>query len=349
MASFDLTQPVFPINASGRHYSLVLPDWKTDYIQGMLAEKAVPYELGMLQAMDSFLRGGDLVLDVGANIGNHTLYLAMIVGCRVVAFEPNPILSTPLQQSIAINGVGDRVALVCKGVGAVEARAVFADLNPANLGAQSLALIDQSSQGDLDAVDSVGVIALDSIKFDAPVKAIKIDVEGMELDVLEGAKRLIESSKPNLFIESQDEEQFLAVHDTLWQWGYVYWSTFNATPTNWFIPLDHANGADLQQHGLEQGKAFYKLWKERQQLRRSLIGLRKQHEALQNQLIASKHADLVKGANENDADRLPEKPLSFDFSDKLDQAWDFAGASWVNNSEHKKALGLDFSVSERSV
>uniref|UniRef100_UPI00356B0112 FkbM family methyltransferase n=1 Tax=Marinobacter sp. TaxID=50741 RepID=UPI00356B0112 len=257
----------FSINADGKQYAIILPDWETDYIQGMLANKAVPYELDMLQAMRDVLDADDLVLDVGANIGNHTLYLAMVVGCCVFAFEPNAQLANPLQESIAANKLDNRVTLIAKGVGAAPGTGAFLDLKPDNLGAQSLTLIEGSDSSQHGALE---VIPLDSLEFDRPVKAVKVDVEGMELDVLKGASKLLEKDRPELFIESQKVEQFAAIHDHLERLGYVYWQTFNATPTNWFRPAEAVAKSDLQQRGLAQGKTLYKLWEEKQRLRSQL-------------------------------------------------------------------------------
>ena len=257
----------FTLHADGEKYVIVLPDWQTDYIQGVLANKAVPYELDMLQAMRDVLAADDLVLDVGANIGNHTLYLAMVVGCRVLAFEPNPQLTDPLQESIVANNLEDRVTLIGKGVGAAQAKGAFLNLKPDNLGAQPLTLVAEAKSSQDGMLE---VIPLDSMEFNQTVKAIKIDVEGMELDVLKGASKILEKHRPELFIESQDMEQFAAIHDHLEALGYVYWQTFNATPTNWFRPAEVAAQSDLQKHGLAQGKALYKLWEEKQRLRSQL-------------------------------------------------------------------------------
>ena len=323
-----MSQLMFSIEVDGKNYSILLPDWKTDYIQGMLAEKAVPYELAMLEAMSGALDSEDLILDVGANIGNHTLYLAAIVGCRVVAFEPNPILASPLQESIVVNGLENRVSLIPKGVGAAEARGVFAESKPDNLGAQSLTLVSDPDQVS-DKRNILEVISLDSMTFDRPVKVIKIDVEGMELDVLEGAKDLIEKDKPSLFIESHNTEQFMLIHNFLEKWGYVYWRTFNATPTNWFIPSNVAVQFDLQKHGLEQGKTFYKLWDERQRLRKSLVELREKYRLANESLVdlQSRLDDFEMIANKEERESKPNFDTRFII-------------------QPEQALGLDFSLPE---
>ncbi len=334
-----MSQTKFPIDTDGYQYSLVLPDWETDYIQGMLAEKGVPYELPMLQAMCGVLDEGDLVLDIGANIGNHTMYLAVVAGCRVVAFEPNPILVTPLQASIALNGLETRVSLIRKGVGAAKSKAVFEQSNPDNLGAQALTLIDGGDQVDDDA-NTMEVVPLDSMVFEHPVKAIKIDVEGMELDVLKGAQQLIENDRPSLFIESHNEEQFLLIHNFLEKWGYVYWRTFNATPTNWFLPSSEATQANLQLHGLEQGKALYKLWDERQRLRKSLLDLREKHHVT-NEHLVELQKQLEEATSEEHQKAEMSKPSTL-VSMCADADFEFSSLS--DHAHPERALGLDFSL-----
>ncbi|MEZ2741876.1 FkbM family methyltransferase [Paenalcaligenes hominis] len=280
--SSTVSQSLFPIRVDGNEYFMDLPQWETDYIQSNLAKSSSPYELEMLQAMKSVLMEGDLVLDVGANIGNHTFYLAKIVGCRVIAFEPNPIFYFPFQKSISINDLEDLVSLVPKGVGAAEAQATFKELIPQNLGAQALSIVNaEIVENNSDLLD---IVVLDSFSFDAPVKAIKIDVEGMELEVLQGAKKLIQKDRPSLFIESHNSELFIEIFNFIKKWDYVYWGTFNATPTNWFIPKDKALSTDLQFYSLEQGKKMYALLAEKDHLRQSFLGMQARCKKLQEQL-----------------------------------------------------------------
>ena len=326
-----MSQLIHTIVIDSNRYSMLLPDWETDYIQGMLANKAVPYEHSMLNAMRKTLQRGDLILDVGANIGNHTLYLAVVAGCRVVAFEPNPILAAPLLESIALNGLEEQVALIPKGVGATESKGVFKELKPSNLGAQSLSLIDETEKV-TDTENLLEIIPLDSILFEQPVKAIKIDVEGMELDVLKGAKKLIEKDRPNLFIESHNTEQFMLIYKFLEEFGYVYWSTFNATPTNWFIPLSLAVKNNLQKNSLEQGKTFYKLWDERQRLKKTLLHLQ-ENQNLTNSNFAELQAELDKAKaalkypllqSSEDTKRVSFLSTSFTSHPELDFGLDFS-------------------------
>ncbi|UYG06035.1 FkbM family methyltransferase [Halomonas sp. M4R1S46] len=224
-------------------YVIALPNWKTDYIQGKIASSCEPYELAMLRSMSERLEHGDLVLDVGANIGNHTLYLAAVTGCRVHSFEPNALLCRALQQSIEANGLSASVWVHSVGVGSATGKARFAHEDETNLGGQSLSL--DSSDG-----AAIDVIRLDDLEFDEPVTAIKVDVEGMELDVLEGAKDLIARDSPLLYIECQKQSDFYSIAQWLAAHGYSYRQSYNATPTHLFIHQAQLAGPDFPEQTL---------------------------------------------------------------------------------------------------
>ncbi|MEA1989901.1 MAG: heparinase II/III family protein [Pseudomonadota bacterium] len=65
---------VFPVYYDSKTYRMKLPNYKTDYIQGMVANGHSPYEVIMLEKMSLGLGKDDFVLDIGANIGNHALF-----------------------------------------------------------------------------------------------------------------------------------------------------------------------------------------------------------------------------------------------------------------------------------
>ncbi|MGK8436045.1 FkbM family methyltransferase [Ectopseudomonas hydrolytica] len=253
------------LSLDGASYSIYLPDAESDYIQGRIAKDQQPYELEMLRDMAARLQPDDLVLDVGANIGNHTLYLASVAGCRVHAFEPNKHLCDALMQSVELNGQRDRVVVHQVGVAASQGVARFSHLDPANLGAQSLEQVQ-----DVDE-DSIQLVSLDQMQWPYPVRMIKVDVEGMESDVIKGAQQLIQRDKPTLYIESQAVEDFDLLSAQLQALGYLYCATFNATPTHVFQHESSISmSADVPELLAEKARQLYDFRAETTQLRGKL-------------------------------------------------------------------------------
>lgn len=216
------------LTEGGVSYRMMLPHHHTDYIQHRIASEGRPYEVEMLEDMSSRLKHGDHVIDVGANVGNHTVYLAAVAGCHVTAFEPNPELADAIRASVEINGLNDRIVVHQTGVGAVAGRGHFAHLDPGNLGAQQIKVSDEEDS-------LLEIISLDGLDWEHRIQAIKIDVEGMELAVLQGAIQLINRDHPTIYVECQTELDFEAIHDFLSGHGYACVKTFNATPTQLYL------------------------------------------------------------------------------------------------------------------
>ncbi len=211
----------------GIGYELYLPD-PDDYIQKLIRSNGKPYELEMLHDMCLWLEKDSLVVDAGANVGNHALYLAAVASAKVVAFEPSALLAGHLRKSVARNDLDSRVEVREQGLGRIPARAHFREALPENLGAQAL----ETGSGDME------VVRLDDVVLPGPIAMIKVDVEGMEMDVLEGARELIRRDRPLIYVESQDEASFKRLAAWAAANNYGYWESFNITPTHLFRPLE---------------------------------------------------------------------------------------------------------------
>jgi FkbM family methyltransferase len=184
-----------------------------------------------------FLGKGDVALDVGANIGAHTIPLAHLVGPGglVYAFEPQRILFQILCGNVALNELSNVEALQ-KGVGRSAGQAKIAALNygaPNNFGGLSIGG---------DRGEKVEIIAIDELEL-SKVRLIKIDIEGMELDALLGAKRTIERCRPILYVENDRPEQSTELVGQLQECRYRLWwhvvpffnrTNFLANPNNAF-------------------------------------------------------------------------------------------------------------------
>src|SRR5690554_222405 len=215
------------LTLGGVSYTICLPHADTDYIQGKIASTREPYELEMLRDMAARLQPGQLVLDVGANIGNHSLYLACVAGAYVEAFEPNAELCEALRTSAIENGVESRLRVHQTGVSNSPGFAQFSQLNESNLGAQSLELSQEQS--------GIPLVTLDQFDLPTSVRMIKVDVENMELQVLRGAAAILERDHPILYVEGQTETDFAVINRLLEGLGYQFCATFNATPTHLFL------------------------------------------------------------------------------------------------------------------
>jgi FkbM family methyltransferase len=132
-----------------------------------------------------------VVLDVGANFGCFSLALAKL-GASVHAFEPQPLFADFLRASAKLNGL--RIAVHADAVGA-EIGTIFVPevdyMKPRDFGMTKLSEV---------AGRAVRLVSIDEMGL-GYVDLIKIDVEGMEADVLLGARRTIEESRPLIFLE----------------------------------------------------------------------------------------------------------------------------------------------------
>jgi FkbM family methyltransferase len=151
----------------------------------------------IIRLVRSALPPDGVFLDVGANIGIHTLAAARHVaagGGAVVAFEPHPQNFRTLLYNIERNGLRHVVA---HSVGLAEAPEVLICHGQARGGNWSLA-----SRGDHSF--AVRLVRLDDHLDDEPLPRIdlmKIDVEGAEVRVLQGARRTIERFRPRIIFE----------------------------------------------------------------------------------------------------------------------------------------------------
>lgn len=135
------------------------------------------------------------ILEVGANIGNHVVWYARYLGAeRIYPVEPNPEALTILNQNIDANDIRARIDTRGMGYGAGKNSGRFRTQtdNADNLGATRLVA---------DAEGGIETRTLDELMGEETVDFIKIDAEGMELDVLEGAQALIARDKPVIWVE----------------------------------------------------------------------------------------------------------------------------------------------------
>lgn len=166
------------------------------------------FEPNEFHFLGQILNPGMTVLDVGANEGLYTLFSAKRVGAagRVVAFEPSSRERNKLEHNVARNRLGNVTVVPC-AVGSSEGTAALQIASGVHSGHNTLgALVHDDAPA--VGVEHVSVERLDTLIERlgiATVDVIKIDVEGAEMHVLEGARRTLAAQRPVLMVEANDE------------------------------------------------------------------------------------------------------------------------------------------------
>jgi FkbM family methyltransferase len=211
------------INTRYRSKSFKISAFNSDHITKQI-EKLSFYELETLEYVRGIYVPNTTIFDIGANIGNHTLYFAGILGAQVVAVEPNEAALKLLRKNVTQNLLDSLVTVVAAGIGASEGWGRVIQGSERNRGSATMEM----------GVGSVRVVTLDALPSSDPVSLVKIDVEGMELDVLRGAGKLIDRWLPDFFIEAAEPRQFHAVAQHLFEFGYTARARVAFTPTYLF-------------------------------------------------------------------------------------------------------------------
>jgi FkbM family methyltransferase len=212
--------------------------WQLPYICAKLrAQGALDEEIAWLARL--IPAGSGTAIDVGANIGIYSYYLARICS-RVEAFEPNPACAKVLEAYCAGNIHVHPIAL--------SAERGTAMLNiPVVEGVQQtgLASLKPSAFAESRSI-AVQVQMLDEYSFDN-VRFVKVDVEGKELDVLAGAERTLRKHRPILLLELEERHQqrpIRAIIEAVAEMGYQCFFLFDGSlqPIRDFDPAYHQRG-----------------------------------------------------------------------------------------------------------
>ncbi|UUX48025.1 FkbM family methyltransferase [Nisaea acidiphila] len=150
------------------------------------------FEIEELEYCRQRVSPGGVIVDVGANVGNHSVFFGRFLKpSRLIPVEPNSEALPFLMENLTLNDI---------------------DTDERGFG---IALGRASGQGGItsdkgDLVESrmasgtgIPVVALDTL-VEGPVHFLKIDVEGMEFEVLRGAQQIIARSRPHILIEVAD-------------------------------------------------------------------------------------------------------------------------------------------------
>lgn len=160
---------------------------------------------------------GDIVVECGANVGAHTLCLAQRVGVSgaVVAYEPQRFVFQLLCANLAMNevlNVYPRLAAAGAAPGGINVP-VLDFAAPNNVGGLALG----GEGGERVPVETIDALGLPRLKL------LKVDVEGMEADVLAGAADTLKRLKPVLYVENDRVENSARLIRLIQESGYRLW------------------------------------------------------------------------------------------------------------------------------
>ncbi|MEH3104790.1 MAG: FkbM family methyltransferase [Sphingomonas phyllosphaerae] len=178
-----------------------------EYVDSFIYQFGI-YERQYLDFLLKVLPRDAVMLDIGANIGNHALYLAPHIAA-IHAFEPNPVTFARLKHNVTRNALDDRITLHHIGLGDDEGMFRFASNVSGNLGASGFLRDDAATDARVEVIelpirradDYVAGLDLSRIDF------VKMDVEGWEASVFRGLAGTIARYRPIVAFEYHGHEQ----------------------------------------------------------------------------------------------------------------------------------------------
>jgi FkbM family methyltransferase len=190
------------------------------------------FEPRTLRRYKQLIADGFVVLDIGANVGAHTLPLAQLVGPsgKVIAFEPTEYAFDKLLKNVSLNPhLSGRIianqTLLGRSTNDELPGAIYSSWpleTASDLHSDHQGRLKSTSGADVQTVDGyVERCDLDRLDF------IKLDVDGHEYEVLQGARATMERFRPSIVLElapyvySEKPDEFDGLLELIWEQGYL--------------------------------------------------------------------------------------------------------------------------------
>jgi FkbM family methyltransferase len=176
-------------------------------------KKGKVFDSEVVEVAKQYITEGSTVLDVGANFGQMTVIFSSCAGQsgKVFSFEADDFIYSVLQKNIALNH-RDNITAICKAVYNKSGDTMFYPVQDfkrfETYGSYGLNPNVQEGR-------KVETITIDSLKIDTPISFMKVDVQGSDLFVLQGAVETIAQHQMPIIFEY--EEQFQSEFNTCWQ------------------------------------------------------------------------------------------------------------------------------------
>ncbi len=165
---------------------------------------------------------GDVVIEGGVQIGAITLAMLSAIGAtgRLVGFEPQPVFHMTAVMNAVLNGYGENCEIHNMGLGASSTTMrmpIYTYAVPGNYGGFDIKAHHAEHPNEGTPVD---IVTIDSLRLDR-CDFIKLDIEGMEKDALEGARETIERYHPTMTLECDRKDTGPALIEYVRSLGYT--------------------------------------------------------------------------------------------------------------------------------
>ncbi len=206
------------------------------------------YSEGEVFLFNQLVGQGDTVIEAGANIGAHTVVFSRAAGesGHIYAFEPQRLVFQTLCANVAINSLTN-VYCYQAALGSTPATIRVPAMDPReprNFG--GVEILKESAR-----TEPVQIVRIDDLGLKS-CRLIKVDVEGMEQQVLQGAADLVKRCKPFLYVENDRREKSIPLIQYIDSLGYeLYWHMPNLfNPENFRQCEENVFGTMISQNML---------------------------------------------------------------------------------------------------
>ena len=184
-------------------------DYRFDFIFEKIKMESDFYEHELLDKIAKHVKKGTIGIDVGGHIGNHTTFLVKISELRkVYVFEPRKPLASLILENAKLNKISEKIVLNKDGISALSSNCGtfrFEKRKNYNLGTGRI--LKEHGDVKVSTIDKLFQDTTDEISI------IKVDVEGLEREVLKGARETIEKHNPTISVESLVKSENQKDHD----------------------------------------------------------------------------------------------------------------------------------------
>lgn len=168
-----------------------------EYVFESIKKRQNYYEMDLLEKWTTYISSARCILDIGANLGNHTIYWGKHTHAeKIYSFEPYGVNFELLNNNVKNNSLGN-VITVNKGVGEKCGYTSIENFDESNYGATTLSS-NVTTEGEIEIIDIdsfCSEVGMETVDF------VKIDTEGYEEKVLAGMRTTLKKWHPDLWIE----------------------------------------------------------------------------------------------------------------------------------------------------